>query len=47
MLNYALMAVGIAAVGGLILATSVLRNKLAPWALSVVHALPGRLAWYC
>lgn len=41
MLNYALVAFGIAAVGGLVLATSVLRNKFAPWALSVIHALLG------
>jgi len=41
MLNYALVAFGIGAVGGLVLAASVLRNKLAPWALSVVHALLG------
>ncbi len=41
MLNYALIAFGITAVGGLVLATSVLRGKLAPWALSVVHALLG------
>jgi hypothetical protein len=41
MLNYALIAFGIAAVGGLVLAASVLRNKFAPWALSVVHALLG------
>lgn len=41
MLNYALVAFGIAAVGGLVLAASVLRNKLASWTLSVVHALLG------
>lgn len=41
MLNYALIAFAIAAVGGLLLAASVLRNKLAPWALSLVHALLG------
>lgn len=41
MLNYALIAFGIAAVGGLLLAASVLRDKFAPWALSVVHALLG------
>ncbi len=41
MLNYALIAFGIAAVGGLVLAASVLRDKLAPWALSVAHALLG------
>lgn len=41
MLNYALIVFAIAAVGGLILAASVLRDKFAPWALSVVHALLG------
>jgi hypothetical protein len=41
MLNYALIVFAIAALGGLLLAASVLRNKLAPWALSIVHALLG------
>lgn len=41
MLNYALIAFGVAAVGGLVLAASVLREKRAPWALSLVHALLG------
>jgi hypothetical protein len=41
MLNYAILIFAIAAIGGLILASSVLRNKLAPWALSIVHALLG------
>ncbi|MAK44844.1 MAG: hypothetical protein CMN80_11930 [Spongiibacter sp.] len=41
MLNYALISFGIAAVGGLVLAASVLRDKFAPWALSIVHALLG------
>ena len=41
MLTYALLIFAIAAVGGLVLAASVLRGKLAPWALSVVHALLG------
>lgn len=35
------METAIAAVGGLVLAASVLRGKLAPWALSIVHALLG------
>jgi len=38
MLNYALIVFAVAAVGGLILAASVLRGRLAPWALSLVHA---------
>lgn len=41
MLNYALIVFAVAAVGGLVLAASVLREKFAPWALSVVHALLG------
>jgi hypothetical protein len=41
MLTYALFAFGIAAVGGLILAASVLRGRLAPWTLSLVHAALG------
>lgn len=41
MLQYGLIAFAIAAVGGLVLAASVLRDKLAPWALSLVHALLG------
>jgi hypothetical protein len=41
MLSYALIAFAVAAVGGLLLAASVLRGRLAPWALSLVHALLG------
>lgn len=41
MLTYALLIFAIAAVGGLVLAASVLRGKLAPWALSIVHAVLG------
>lgn len=41
MLELALVLFAIGAVGGLILAASVLRNRLAPWALSIVHALLG------
>ncbi|RZA20061.1 MAG: hypothetical protein EOP93_06990 [Lysobacteraceae bacterium] len=41
MLTYALLVFAIAAIGGLLLATSVLRGKLAPWALSIAHALLG------
>lgn len=41
MLTYALLVFAIAAIGGLLLAASVLRGKLAPWALSIVHALLG------
>ena len=41
MLTYALVVFAIAAVGGLLLASHVLRGKLAPWALSIGHALLG------
>lgn len=41
MLTYAIIIFAVAAVGGLVLATYVLRNKLAPWALSILHALLG------
>lgn len=41
MLTHALVVFAIAAVGGLVLASSVLRGRLAPWALSVLHALLG------
>jgi hypothetical protein len=41
MLTYALISFGVAAVGGLILAAHVLRNKFAPWALSLLHAALG------
>jgi hypothetical protein len=41
MLTTALLIFAVAAVGGMILATSVLRGRLAPWALSAAHALLG------
>lgn len=41
MLTYALSVFAIAALGGLVLAAHVLRGKLAPWALSMLHALLG------
>ena len=41
MLLYAIVIFAIAAVGGLVLASSVLRGKLAPWAISLLHALLG------
>lgn len=41
MINYAILAFAIAAVGGAVLATRVLRDKFAPWALSLLHALLG------
>lgn len=41
MITYALLVFAIGAVGGLVLASRVLRDRFAPWALSVVHALLG------
>jgi hypothetical protein len=41
MLKYALLALAIAAVGGLILAAHMLRGKYAPLALSLLHGLFG------
>jgi hypothetical protein len=43
MLTYALFAFAAAALGGLVLASSVLRGRLAPWALSLAHAGLGAL----
>lgn len=41
MLKIAVLIFAIGAVGGLILASSVLRGRLAPWALSLLHAALG------
>src|SRR3546814_13514962 len=41
MLTYALIVFAVAALGGLVLASSVLRGRLAPWAISILHALLG------
>ena len=41
MLKIAILIFAIGAVGGLVLASSVLRGKLAPWALSIIHMLLG------
>lgn len=38
MLVYAVIVFAVAALGGLIMAASVLRSQLAPWALSLIHA---------
>lgn len=38
MLTYALIVFAIAALGGLFLAAHVLRNRFAPWAVSLLHA---------
>jgi hypothetical protein len=41
MLSSAVMVFSVAAVGGLILALHVLRDRFAPWLLSMLHALLG------
>jgi hypothetical protein len=41
MLSWAVIVFAIAAVGGLILALHVLRDRFAPWLLSILHALLG------
>lgn len=41
MITYAIIALAITAVGGLVLALKVLTGKQAPWLLSIVHALLG------
>lgn len=41
MLNIAVLVFAIGAVGGLVLANSVLRGRLASWTLSLIHAALG------
>lgn len=41
MLNIAILVFAIGAVGGLILASHVLRGRLAPWSLSLLHMALG------
>jgi len=41
MLKIAILIFAIGALGGLVLASHVLRGKLAPWALSIIHMLLG------
>jgi hypothetical protein len=43
MVVYALIVFAIAALGGLALASFVLRGQLAPWALSLAHAALGAI----
>lgn len=43
MLTYALVVFAIAALGGLYLASHVLRGRLAPWPVSLLHAGLGAL----
>ncbi|PXW82298.1 hypothetical protein C8R34_13323 [Nitrosomonas sp. Nm84] len=41
MLTYLIVVLAIAAVGGVVLASKVFAGQLAPWSLSIVHALLG------
>jgi hypothetical protein len=41
MLTYAVIVFAIAALGGLLLASYVLQGRLAPWAVSLLHAALG------
>lgn len=43
MITFALLVFAVAAIGGILLALKVLKGKLAPWPLSVAHALLGAL----
>jgi hypothetical protein len=43
MLGYALVIFAVGALGGLALASYVLRGRLAPWALSLLHAALGAI----
>jgi hypothetical protein len=43
MLSYAVIVFAFAALGGLVLASFILRGKLAPWSLSLLHAGLGAL----
>jgi hypothetical protein len=43
MLTYAVIVFAIGALGGLVLASYVLQGRLAPWALSLVHAGLGAI----
>jgi hypothetical protein len=41
MLTYLIIVLAIAAVGGVVLATKIFSGQLAPWSLSIIHALLG------
>lgn len=41
MLTYLLIVLAIAAVGGVVLATKIFSGQLAPWPLSIIHAVLG------
>jgi hypothetical protein len=43
MLTYAVIVFAIGALGGLVLASYVLQDRLAPWALSLLHAALGAI----
>ena len=43
MLTYALIVFAIGALGGLFLANHVLRGRLAPWSISLLHAALGAI----
>lgn len=43
MLTYAVIVLAIGALGGLLLASYVLRGQLAPWAVSLLHAALGAI----
>jgi hypothetical protein len=43
MLTYAVIVFAIAALGGLVLVSYVLQGRLAPWALSLLHAALGAI----
>jgi hypothetical protein len=43
MLTYAVIVFAVAALGGLVLASYVLQGRLAPWALSLLHAGLGAI----
>lgn len=43
MLTYAILVFVIAALGGLVMATRVLRGQFAPWPLSLLHAALGAI----
>ena len=46
MLVYAIILLGVAALVGLVMAVSVLRGKLAPWVLSLLHLALGGAALF-
>ena len=47
MLEYAIGIFLVAALGGLVMALMIFRNKMAPWALSLLHMLLGAAGLVC